>query len=280
MTSTDFPLRGHEPRGGFSDEPSPVFSWTTLWWDFNPLTTPPLGLKSFWSQCLRLTCLRIIESAGCSSCSGLTSQWFRGHYGEVRAWHLYTGQERLDLPEKHPVFELDALFPVSVSLYLRHFCLCICRHALPLSAEGAAFRTRDLDGCEYPDLILKSSIINSSSNCIRVFFSLCRKNKTSLQQACPSKAWPNCEQGYGLFLTRRLYFAACSHRAESSPCPTFSSLPSICTQHTPQAAPVSPSVFFCFTCRPSPHPLIPTHPPVSPCAQSKGTSSAQPSPGA
>lgn len=118
MTSADFPLRGHEPRGGFSDEPSPVFSWTTLWWDFNPLTTPPLGLKSFWCQCLRLTCLRIIESAGCSSCSGLTSQWFRGHYGEVRAWHLYTGQERLDLPEKHPVFELDALFPVSVSLYL------------------------------------------------------------------------------------------------------------------------------------------------------------------
>lgn len=86
----------------------------------------------------------------------------------------------------------------------RHFCLCIRRHALPLSVEGADFRTRDLDEWAYPDLILKSSIINSSSDCIFVFFLLCRKNKTSLQQACPSKPWPSCEQGYGLFLTRRL----------------------------------------------------------------------------
>lgn len=85
----DFSWQGLRRCRGFSDEPCPVFSRTTLWWDFNPLTTPPLGLKPFWCQCPRLTCLRIIESAGYTSCSRLTCWWFRGHYGEVRAWHLH-----------------------------------------------------------------------------------------------------------------------------------------------------------------------------------------------
>lgn len=56
----------------------------------------------------------------------------------------------------------------------------------------------------------------------------------NLKLVCPSHAWPNFEQGYGLFLPLHLYFVAYSHRSHSSPCPTFLSLPFICTQHIPQ----------------------------------------------
>lgn len=196
------------------------------------------GLGPFRCWRPRITCRRIMESAGWFSCSSLTCGWFRGHYGEVRAWHLHRDQKLFCLSFRILWFELHTPLSASVGLHLFLFPLSIVTETLLtrshfflqpfllvhrkqcFSTKGRKARVQDV-------------ILNQRFMVIQIL--VCVSWSVSCNIPCPSSAY-------------------LSPTSTSSLCFTNPPLPFFVSSESFQSS--------LFACRPSPHPPHLTHPSV------------------